>query len=205
MIERGRIRGNPKAEYREDERRSPYGARRAAQWLAPGLCVMASVLCLWLSGWIIEGHDASSSSSREQDAMLTEPRAEAGGGAKEPSGQVEALEAASDAGGNASTDTFLLVLEQEAVFRDEVSCSWSSEQPIDELARSVLLAYRDLPHVQLATSGYLDLKGNAWGAIVFDPDGWVDIVTVAEEGDESSCARVVRMVAAKDGAANAGE
>ena len=166
---------------------------------------MAAVLCLWLSGWILQGHEARSSPFQEGGAMLAGPRTEAGEGAEEPSVQTEALGAAADASGSASSDTFLLVLEQGAASRDEVSCSWSSEQPVDELARSVLLAYRELPHVQLATSGYLDLKGNAWGAIVFDPDGWVDIVTVAEEGDESSCARVVRMVAAKDGAASAGE
>ena len=160
---------------------------------------------MWLSGWILQGHEARSSPSQEEGAMLAESRIEAVGSAKESSGQTEALDAVADAGGSASTDTFLLVLEQGAASRDEASCSWSSEQPVDELARSVLLAYRELPHVQLATSGYLDLKGNAWGAIVFDPDGWVDIVTVAEEGDDSSCARVVRMVAAKDGAENTGE
>lgn len=62
-----------------------------------------------------------------------------------------------------------------------------------EAAADMLRAYREVPTAQLALSGYLDIKGNVWGAIVRD-GGWVDMVTVAADaGDTSCCLRVVRL------------
>lgn len=60
-------------------------------------------------------------------------------------------------------------------------------------AEGVLRAYRALPEAQLLTSGYLDLKGNAWGAIVWDGVGWVDIVTISMGKDGAAATvRVAR-------------
>ena len=51
-----------------------------------------------------------------------------------------------------------------------------------------------MPTAQLALSGYLDIKGNVWGAIVRDGRGWVDMVTVAADaGDASYRLRVIRL------------
>lgn len=41
-----------------------------------------------------------------------------------------------------------------------------------EAAADMLRAYREVPTAQLALSGYLDIKGNVWGAIVRDGRGW---------------------------------
>lgn len=190
--------------------------RRLLRWLAPGLCILASALSLWIGARLFEEPVSEAPASREEKSVSSAAHAEAGEDAGESSARMDAGEsdARMDAGAktfeveeDVSADTFLSALDRGARtgLYEEVSCSWSSDQAIDKLARSVLLAYRDLPHVQLATSGYLDLKGNTWGAIVFGPNGWVDIVTVAaEEGDASSTARVVRMVAMDGAAGDAG-
>ncbi|WP_302154358.1 hypothetical protein [uncultured Enorma sp.] len=94
------------------------------------------------------------------------------------------------------TGSFLAELDRDASTQadGEASCVWTSAQPINELAADVLRVYQGVSGAQLMTSGYLDLKGNAWGAIVLDECGWVDIVTVvAEEGNEASTARVTRI------------
>ena len=61
-----------------------------------------------------------------------------------------------------------------------------------EAAADLLRIYREVPTAQLALSGYLDIKGNVWGAIV---RGWVDMVTVAADAGDASCRlRAVRLV-----------
>ncbi len=63
-----------------------------------------------------------------------------------------------------------------------------------EAATDMLRAYREVPTAQLALSGYLDIKGNVWSAIVRDGRGWVDMVTItADTGDASCRLRVVRL------------
>ena len=63
-----------------------------------------------------------------------------------------------------------------------------------EAAADMLRAYREVPTAQLALSGYLDIKGNVWGAIVRDGRGWVDMVTVAADAGDASCRpRVIRL------------
>ena len=59
----------------------------------------------------------------------------------------------------------------------------------------MLRAYREVPTAQLTLSGYLDIKGSVWGAIVRDGRGWVDMVTVAADTGDASCRlRAVRLV-----------
>ena len=67
--------------------------------------------------------------------------------------------------------------------------------PMTEAVADMLRAYREVPTAQLALSGYLDIKGNVWGAIVRDGRGWVDMVTVAADAGDASCRlRAVRLV-----------
>ena len=75
-----------------------------------------------------------------------------------------------------------------------VRLAWSEDQPMTEAAADMLRAYREVPTARLALSGYLDIKGNVWGAIVRDGRGWVDMVTVAADTGDASCRlRVVRL------------
>ena len=76
-----------------------------------------------------------------------------------------------------------------------VRLAWSEDRPMTEAAADMLRAYREVPTSQLALSGYLDIKGNVWGAIVRDGRGWVDMVTVAADAGDASCRlRAVRLV-----------
>lgn len=75
-----------------------------------------------------------------------------------------------------------------------VRLAWSEDRPMTEAAADMLRAYREVPTAQLALSGYLDIKGDVWGAIVRDGRGWVDMVTVAADAGDASCRlRAVRL------------
>lgn len=74
-----------------------------------------------------------------------------------------------------------------------IQVSWAEEGDINQVAADVLKAYRAEASAQLVTSGYFDLKGNAWGAVIWDGTNWVDIITVALEqaaGDGAAASRV---------------
>ena len=98
---------------------------------------------------------------------------------------------------------FLQTLDERAASATEPSAdnaiavrlAWSEDRPMTEAAADLLRAYREVPTAQLALSGYLDIKGNVWGAIVRDGRGWVDMVTVAADAGDASCRlRAVRLV-----------
>lgn len=73
------------------------------------------------------------------------------------------------------------------------SVGWTDDAPLEQAAASVLRAYGQLPSARLMASGYIDLKGMVWGAIVFCPEGWVDVVMVdADAGDGKASVRVAR-------------
>ena len=119
-----------------------------------------------------------------------------------------AVSQAEDAGGmggqNAAVTarTFLQALDERAASAESsadntiaVRLAWSEDRPMTEAAADLLRAYREVPTAQLALSGYLDIKGNVWGAIVRDGRGWVDMVTVAADAGDASCRlRAVRLV-----------
>ena len=99
--------------------------------------------------------------------------------------------------------TFLQALDERSANATEPSAdnaiavrlAWSEDRPMTEAAADLLRAYREVPTAQLALSGYLDIKGNVWGAIVRDGRGWVDMVTVAADAGDASCRlRAVRLV-----------
>lgn len=46
----------------------------------------------------------------------------------------------------------------------------------------------------LPASGYLDMQGNVWGAIVQGGDAWCDVVLVNTEGGRESTVRVTRLL-----------
>ena len=101
-----------------------------------------------------------------------------------------------------TTQTFLRALDERSGVAVEppvdnaiaVRLAWTEDRPITEAAADMLRAYREVPTAQLALSGYLDIKGNVWGAIVRDGRGWVDMVTVAADVGDASCRlRAVRL------------
>lgn len=107
-----------------------------------------------------------------------------------------------DANAAVTAQTFLQALDERADAATgssannavAVRLAWSECRPMTEAAADMLRAYREVPTAQLALSGYLDIKGNVWGAIVRDGRGWVDMVTVAADAGDTSCRlRVVRL------------
>ena len=183
------------------------------RWLAPMLCVLAALCALVLGVGLITGATGGLASDQAEPAAQaqtgssrTTNGSDASGDAAEPKGDREAGSDAAagdelaDESDAAAVDasTFLSVLERSAAAdaQGDASCAWTADESIDELASDVLCAYRATPGCQLMTSGYLDLKGNAWGGIVLNAEGWVDVIVVAaEEGDASSTARIARMSA----------
>ena len=105
-----------------------------------------------------------------------------------------------------TAQTFLQKLDERAADAMEppadnaiaVRLAWAEDRPMTKAAADLLRAYREVPTAQLALSGYLDIKGNVWGAIVRDGRGWVDMVTVAADAGDASCRlRVIRLTPQK--------
>lgn len=81
----------------------------------------------------------------------------------------------------------------------QVAVALRMDEGLVPAARSVLQVYEGVEGARLYSSGYLDLKGNAWGAIVQARSGCIDVVTVAAlEEDSASTVRAVRMFATDD-------
>lgn len=81
----------------------------------------------------------------------------------------------------------------------QVAVELRMDEGLVPAARSVLQVYQGVEGARLYSSGYLDLKGNAWGAIVQARSGCIDVVTVAAlEEDSASTVRAVRMFATDD-------
>lgn len=117
--------------------------------------------------------------------------------------QKDEMRDADDSDAAVTAQTFLRTLDKRSGTATDspednaiaVRLAWSEDRPMTEAAADMLRAYREVPTAQLALSGYLDIKGNVWGAIVRDGRGWVDMVTVAADAGDASCRlRAVRLV-----------
>lgn len=132
----------------------------------------------------------------ESDAEVAAPKGEgASDGDTLAAGSVPGGEVGGEA---ASLATFMDILEQDdvqdATEKASTSVSWKESRDIVEAARGVLEVYREVESVDLVTSGYVDLSGNVWAALLSDGKGWVDMVTIeAGENDEGSTVTVVRL------------
>ena len=99
--------------------------------------------------------------------------------------------------GGASSATFMGQLEEAAARTDDpqVGIAWEEPRGLAPVAGDILDRYAACGTARLATSGFIDIKGNVWGAVIEDGRGWVDVVTVTEAPDgASSTARVIRML-----------
>lgn len=72
---------------------------------------------------------------------------------------------------------------------------WTERGDLPVAAERVLDAYADVCGVILGASGYLDMYGNVWGALVRRGDAWCDVVLVSTEDGEQSVVRVARVLA----------
>lgn len=87
-------------------------------------------------------------------------------------------------------------LERDAK-ADEAVVAWRSEGDVMEAGARVLGTYVEGGvGASLVTSGYLDMSGNVWGAVVWDGEHWADVVLVTQTpGEREVAVRVARMMA----------
>ena len=163
-----------------------------------------------VSSAVEEGAQGERASSGEGSADTSARVDDAGGG--DATYDQDSLLGRSDAGeeeagagdSHASTAASLLAeLDRLSADREAEEGQVAVELRMDEglvpAARSVLQVYQGVEGAHLYSSGYLDLKGNAWGAIVQARSGCIDVVTVAAlEEDSASTVRAVRMFATDD-------
>lgn len=174
-----------------DQRRhqQPVGGRRPVGSPLVLVCLLVAIaVTLWGLGAARQQRPGATADLRSGSAAMSQAE-----GAGAMGGQNAAVTA----------QTFLQALDERAASATEpsvdnaiaVRLAWSEDRPMTEAAADLLRAYREVPTAQLALSGYLDIKGNVWGAIVRDGRGWVDMVTVAADAGDASCRlRAVRLV-----------
>ncbi len=132
-------------------------------------------------------------------------RGQGDGGSAKSKTRVQAPEAWSEPAAKVNSDEehFMDDLAERAVTvckASSVSAAhpkvfYKSEKGLIKAAQGILERYSEIDTAALRTSGYLDLQGNVWGAIVSDSRGWVDMCTViASENDESCEVRAVRLL-----------
>ena len=103
-------------------------------------------------------------------------------------------------GKESSARSFLEDLPQGEGGRDDGDATtaivyWTERGDLPVAAERVLDAYADVGGVILGASGYLDMYGNVWGALVRRGDVWCDVVLVGTEDGEQSVVRVARVLA----------
>lgn len=157
---------------------SAEGRRTAASWaLVIGVCVAAALgALLWVG--------ARTRPPADGDAVT-------GTMADRPGGAGAEAEARASA-----PKRFLTDLEKLGSARagESVAVRWETEDGLVKAGSEVLEAYRDGGTATLASSVYVDMKGNVWMAVVRDARGWVDIVSVTAGADDAfGEVRVVRM------------
>lgn len=147
----------------------------------------------------VQGERASSGEG-STDASA---RADGAGGGDASYGQDSLLGRSGAREEEAGAASLLAELDRLSADREAGEGQVAVELRMDEglvpAARSVLQVYQGVEGARLYSSGYLDLKGNAWGAIVQARSGCIDVVTVAAlEEDSASTVRAVRMFATDD-------
>lgn len=159
------------------------------------------------------GDDADSPAAREDEGVVDaeageddSPRSADDGGAARSGGSSgeDGGDAAAGDSGATTTANFLMRLDALADKggggADEVSIEFEVASDLVAAGSGVLEAYRETKVAELLAHGYLDLKGNAWGAIVRGGDDWVDVVVIQGSADDAvSTVRIERMLASEDG------
>lgn len=148
-------------------------------------CV-ATVLCALLLAGLMPAGPGDSDESGDADAGLA-------GTSVSPGAEIETTGSA-----------FLEDLEGAATKAEGTSAAactacWEEPHALPTVASDLLEAYREAGVASPVVSGYLDLKGNAWAAVMQGAAGWSDVVLVRTEDDTVSSVRVTRLLPAHEG------
>lgn len=82
----------------------------------------------------------------------------------------------------------------------QIATRWTANQTLETSATEVLRSYQACESAMLMTSGYLDLKGLVWGAIVLCPQQWVDVVLVSSDTTDIQSTTTVSRTGVQDAA-----
>lgn len=127
--------------------------------------------------------------------MACVPRIASDGGPSEAARRHVPLRLPARGVSGSSSETFLKDLESSGA--GGAGVAWRADGGVVDLARDVLGRYRARSGARLAASGYLDLAGNAWGALVVVDGSAVDIALVTEDEGAGALARVIRLEGGK--------
>ena len=151
---------------------------RGAYAVPVGCALIALATVLWMSNRA-SGDGVPSETTLEVPEGVSEEVAEA---------------LVSSAASSSSLATFLDDLgESEEGDRAVRVLAWSEARDLPVAAEEVLRAYREKGSVTLMSSGYLDLAGNVWAALLRHGSGAVDIMTVSTADGASSEVRIARL------------
>lgn len=175
--------------------RRALGRRRVGAWLALMVLVVAiAATCLGIS------------MARDGDRRPDTARGDAHdrGAADVPAVLDDVLGNVSDGDPKAietNLSQFLVDVEHaaEAAHPDEMgTCAagvqWREYGDVPQVAQDVLRSYEELSDAELVASGYVDLQGNTWCALVRRGQAWVDVVTIVTADGEVSDVHVARTV-----------
>lgn len=87
--------------------------------------------------------------------------------------------------------------QKDAMRMDDGPCAsveFEERASLPALAEDVLGAYAGTRTASLVASGYLDLRGNVWGAVLREGTAWCDVLLVTTEDDAVSRVRVTRVL-----------
>lgn len=157
------------------------GKGRGAYAIPVGCALLALATVLWMSNRLDDTGTSTPVTLEVPDGVSKEV--------------AEAL--VSSAASPSSLGTFLDDLEPRGTAADKDGAvrvlSWSDSHDLPATAEDALCAYRDRGGVTLMSSGYLDLAGNVWAALLRHDGGAVDIMTVSTGDGSSSEVRVARL------------
>ena len=180
--------------------------RRGRAWALialPALCLAVALAALWWAGGV-SGPDPSASGAAaeqfvEQELEALSEELDAADLDEELSPELTALiEQAGDAVDEAVTSSaaaFLTDLDAGGASGSQgTAVRWTEERDLVGPMQDVLGAYALLSDARLMSSGYLDISGNVWAAIVQGGQEWVDMVyATCDEARGQTDVSIVRL------------
>lgn len=179
--------------------------RRGGPWRILALAIPCALVAIgalaWSAGLFGTGGTEPSDTQQEEqplEEVLDQGVIEELEGDEDVSRALERAKELADAPAKeSSADAFM---EDLARFGDGAHASaavrWTVPGDLVEPTQEVVRAYEGLGDAKIMTSGYLDIQGNVWSALIQGGDEWVDFVLVTTTGESGeTTVRVVRMFA----------
>lgn len=164
--------------------------KRAARgiWALVLVVAMVALLaCSWAFS-VVGGHGSGSHDSEVEGAADALRVSEA------DVAQDVARKLLQEDGADSSTASFLSDLEKPSSSGADASetgfqtaLAWKDERGLEAVAEDLLLSYAERSDAELLSSGYLDIKGRAWAAMLMVGSNCVDMLVVIGDEDDASC------------------